>query len=263
VACAGDDVRHKIKDTDEQMIDFHYAPTGNNLKVSIMLHETKLPHRLMKYSLTEGTHLTPEFRRINPNCKLPAIVDQAPADGGSPLPVFESGAILLYLAEKTGQLMPSDPRRRLLALQWLFWQVSALGPMLGQATHFTRYAPEGQSYSLERYMREGRRLMAVLEARLREAEYAAEEFSIADIACLPWASGAAGLGIGPDEYPAVQDWLHRLTSRPSFDEATASIYDESRKRFASDRVPLSPEEWSNMFGDRMHGASSVEPLQKV
>ncbi len=242
------------------MIDFHYVPTGNNLKIAIMLHETGLDFRLVKYSMTEGTHLTPEFRLINPNCKLPAIVDQDPVDGGGPLAFFESGAILLYLAEKTGKLMPTDFRRRQLAMQWLIWQVAGLGPMLGQATHFQRYAPTEQPYSLERYNREARRLMDVLEYRLRQAEYLAEEFSIADIACYPWASGAAGLGIAPDDHPCVKQWLQRIRNRPSADQAAASIYDDDRKRFMSDNIVLKPEEWSNMFGDKMHAAAKVPPL---
>jgi len=173
-----------------RMIDFHYVPTGNNLKIAIMLHETGLPYRLVKYDMLKGSHLTRDFRRVNPNNKLPAIVDTEPTDGEAPLPIFESGAILQYLAEKTGQLVPKDYRTRWLAIQWLTWQVAGLGPMLGQATHFQRYAPEGQTYGVERYTREARRLMDVLEYRLREAEYLAGEYSIADMPIIqPSATG--------------------------------------------------------------------------
>lgn len=239
------------------MIDFHYVSTGNNLKVAIMLHETGLPYRLVKYSMLQGTHLTPEFRLVNPNNKLPAIVDTDPADSNGPLAIFESGAILLYLAEKTGKLLPSDFRRRHLATQWLVWQVAGLGPMLGQATHFRRYAPEGQEYGLSRYMREALRLIDVMEYRLRQAEYLAEEFSIADIACYPWVTSAVGLGIGMDDHPATAAWLEKIKARPSLAAATEAIYDEERKRFAADRIEMSPEEWSNMFGDRMFDAARV------
>jgi GST-like protein len=241
------------------VIDFHYVPTGNNLKVAIMLHETGIPYRLVKYDMMAGSHLTPEFRLINPNNKLPAIVDTEPADGGSPLPIFESGAILLYLAQKTGKLLPEDERRRWLAMEWLIWQVAGLGPMLGQATHFQRYAPQGQAYGIERYTREGRRLMNVLEFRLRDVEYLAEEYSVADIACYPWASGAAGLGIDADDHPSVAEWLKRLSDRSAVEAAKLAIYDKDRQRFAAPRVEMTPEEWSNMFGDRMHAAARVPP----
>ncbi|MBA3667404.1 MAG: glutathione S-transferase N-terminal domain-containing protein [Sphingomonas sp.] len=241
------------------MINLHYVPTGNNLKIAIMLHETGLPYQLVKYSMLAGSHLTPEFRRINPNNKLPAIVDMDPADAKGPLSVFESGAILLYLAEKTSNLISSDFRKRLLTLQWLTWQVAGLGPMLGQATHFQRYAPEGQDYGRTRYNREALRHIDVMEYRLREADYLAEEFSIADIACFPWASGAAGLGISMDDHPAVSAWLERVKARPSVAAATAAIYDEDRKRFMAERVEMTPDEWSNMFGDRMYAAARVAP----
>jgi glutathione S-transferase len=166
------------------MIDFHYVPTGNNLKIAIALEELGLPYRLVQHDMFAGTHQTPEFRRINPNAKLPAILDHAPADAGPPLPVFESGAILLYLAEKSGRLMPVDWRRRHTTQQWLVWQVAGLGPMLGQANHFVRYAPEGQQYAVERYLREAQRLLAVLDRQLRGREFIADEYSIADIACV-------------------------------------------------------------------------------
>ena len=130
------------------MIEFHYAPTANNLKIAIMLEETKTPYKLVKHDLLTGTHLSPEYRTINPNSKLPGIVDHAPGDGGAPLPVFESGAILIYLAEKTVALMPKNLRRRVLALEWLIWQVAGLGPLHGQAHHFHRIAPEGETYGV-------------------------------------------------------------------------------------------------------------------
>ncbi|MBB4632749.1 hypothetical protein GGQ98_002376 [Sphingosinicella soli] len=144
------------------MIDVHFTPTPNGHKVSIMLEEIDLPHRLIGYDMLGGEHLQPAFRAINPNGRLPAIVDHDPADGGPPLPVFESGAILLYLAEKTGRFMPADPRGRSLAQQWLVWQMAGLGPMHGQAHHFIRYAPAAIDYAIERYRKEALRLLAVI-----------------------------------------------------------------------------------------------------
>ena len=166
------------------MIDLHYVPTMNGQKIAIMLEETGLSYSVRTYNLFGGDHLTAEFHALNPNHKLPVIVDREPADGGEPLAVFETGAILLYLAEKTGQLMPREFRAREIARQWLIWQVAGMGPMHGQANHFIRYAPAGQDYSVERYSKESRRLMAVLESRLSQAEFlAGSEDSIADIAC--------------------------------------------------------------------------------
>jgi GST-like protein len=233
------------------MIDFHYMPTGNNLKIAIMLHETELPYRLVKYNILARSHLTNEFRQINPNNKLPAIVDTEPTDKGGSLPIFESGAILHYLAEKTGMLMPQDFRQRLIVQQWLIWQVAGLGPMLGQATHFQRYAPKGQDYGINRYTNEARRHLDVLDYRLRSSNYLAAEFSIADIACYPWASGAADLGIDPKDYPSVTNWLKRVSERPSIKAATEAIYDEDRKWFISKSVDMTPKERSNMFGEAL------------
>jgi GST-like protein len=197
------------------MIDLHYVPTGNNLKIAIMLEETGLPYRLVKYDMYAGTHLTPEFRRINPNNKLPAIVDDEPADGAAPFPVFESGAILEYLAEKTGRLLPADFRGRHLARQWLVWQVAGLGPMLGQANHFVRYAPEGQAYGIDRYVREGRRLLAVMEYRLEQAEYLAGAYSIADIACYPWVAQADWSGVPLEPFGNLRRWFDAMSARPA------------------------------------------------
>ena len=150
------------------MIDLHHVGTPNGHKVTIALEELGLPYRTITYNLLTGDHFTPAFRSINPNNKLPVIVDNEPADGGAPLPVFETGAILIYLAEKYGQLLPKDTRRRTQAIQWLMWQMAGLGPMHGQAHHFVRYAPEGQTYATNRYVNEARRLLNVLEHRLGE-----------------------------------------------------------------------------------------------
>jgi GST-like protein len=241
------------------MIDFHYVPSGNNLKVAIALEELALPYRLVKHDMFGGTHQAPGFRRVNPNAKLPAIVDHAPPDAGEPLPVFESGAILLYLAEKAGRLMPTDWRRRQVAQQWLVWQVAGLGPMLGQANHFVRYAPEGQDYAVERYLREARRLLTVLDRRLRQREYIADEYSMADIASFPWAAGVRSVGIAIDDFPTLAQWIARMEQRPAVAAARAAIMqDDDRAKYLQARARLTPQEWSTLFGDQLLAAARAE-----
>lgn len=236
------------------MIDVHYTPTPNGYKVSILLEELELPYRLVRYDMAAGEHLKPEFRRINPNGRLPAIVDHEPADGGAPLPVFESGAILLYLAEKTGRFLPEGPRGRSLAQQWLVWQMAGLGPMHGQAHHFIRYAPEGQDYPVNRYRNEALRLLAVLDRRLREADYLAGEYSIADMACWPWVRAAAVIGIDIAEFSAIPAWFERIAARPAVERGTAV---KNAANFISTRPVLTPEQWSNLFGENMLRSSGT------
>lgn len=234
------------------MIDLHYVATANGLKVAIMLLEIEAPYRVLNYDLFGGQHLTPEFRRINPNNKLPAIVDHAPVDGGDPISLFESGAILLYLAEKSGRFMPSDPRGRALAQQWLIWQMAGLGPMHGQAHHFIRYAPAGQDYPVRRYANEARRLLNVLDYRLSEARYlAGDEYSIADMAAWPWVGGAALIGIDIAELPAVSRWHQEVGARPAVTAAIANKETGVPPEYMQARADLTPEQWSNTFGERM------------
>jgi len=237
------------------MLDVHYIGTANGLKLAIMLAETGLPYTIRTYEMFTGEHLTAEFRRMNPNNKLPVIVDNDPADGGPPLPVFETGAILTYLAEKTGMLMPTDFRRRALAQQWLTWQVAGQGPMNGQAHHFVRYAPEGQDYGVQRYTREAERLLHVLEYRLEQADYLAEEYSIADIACFPWVQGSPMIGIGLDQFPAITAWSQRIFSRPQVAAAIANPEFAVPQHYLQGRARLTEEEWSAMFGDRLHAVA--------
>jgi GST-like protein len=237
------------------MIDLHFTPTPNGQKISIALEELALPYRLISYDIFEGEQLTPEFGRINPNYKLPAIVDHDPAFGGGPHAVFESGAILQYLAEKTGKLLPTDPRERSVAIQWLTWQVAGLGPIGGQAAHFMRYAPEQIPYAIERYRKELARLMSVLERRLSEAEYlAGATFSIADIAIWPGRSSAGQAGIDLQaQYPNIYRWHVQVGERPGVirgREADRAVPAKYMQRQAQ----LTPEQWSNMFGDRNHAA---------
>jgi GST-like protein len=236
------------------MIDFHNVGTSNGRKVAIMLEETALPYRGIEYPLYAGHHLTPEFGRLNPNHKLPVIVDHAPADGGEPFAVFESGAILQYLADKSGRFLSTDFRQRSLTLQWLTWQIAGLGPMHGQAHHFVRYAPEGQGYGVERYTREARRLLHVLERRLSEVDHLAGDYSIADMACWPWVLGTSLIGIAIEEFPAIVRWSARIAQRPAVAATANSEQLRLPTAYRGKRMSLSPEEWSNLFGDRLHAA---------
>jgi len=233
------------------VIDLHFTPTPNGQKISIALEELELPYTLISYDIFEGEQHTAEFGRINPNHKLPAIVDHDPPFGGGPHAVFESGAILQYLAEKTGRLLPADPRARSVAIQWLTWQMAGLGPMGGQAAHFTRYAPEQIPYAVSRYTNELARLLTVLERRLGEAEYlAGDEYSIADIAVWP------GRFMTPEataQYPNTARWHAAIAARPAAQrgrEADKAV----PAKYAQRKAVLSPAEWSNMFGERMLSA---------
>ncbi len=240
------------------MIDLHYVATANGMKVAIMLQEAELEYRVINYDLFAGSHLTAQFKRINPNHKLPAIVDHDPTDGGTPLPVFESGAILLYLAEKTGRFLPADPRGRAVALQWLFWQMAGLGPMHGQAHHFLRYAPERMEYPSTRYANEALRLLKVLEYRLEQAEYlAGEEYSIADMAVWPWVGGAALIDIDIADLPAVAAWAARIGERLAVQAAVAGKETAVPPEYIQKHAVLTPEQWSNMFGENLLAASDL------
>jgi len=237
------------------MIDLHYSATPNGQKVAIMLEETELPYRVVPYDIFEGDHLVADFGRINPNYKLPAIVDHNPADGGPPFAIFESGAILQYLAEKTGCFLPQTGRERSLVLQWMTWQVAGLGPMGGQASHFLRYAPKGQDYSVMRYSKELERLLQVLENRLSESDYlAGPDYSIADMAVWPGRAASFVMGIDLELYPATHRWFEQVKARPAVQRMTANDELKPPARYLGRNQKLSKTEWSNMFGERMHGA---------
>ena len=198
------------------MIDLHTAPTPNGWKVSIMLEECELPFRVLPVNLGKGEQLAESFLAISPNGRIPAIVDHDPADGGAPIPVFETAAILIYLAEKTGRFLPTDLRARKEVLEWLVWQAAGLGPMLGQHGHFKLYAPERIEYATQRYRREALRLYGVLESRLAKASYVGGgEYSIADMACFPWIQTWKAQEIPIDEYPHLRRWYDLLKSRPA------------------------------------------------
>ncbi|MCY1019126.1 glutathione binding-like protein [Pyxidicoccus sp. MSG2] len=204
------------------MIDLYFSPTPNGLKIRLFLEETGLPYRLVPVRLSAGEQFAPAFLSISPNNKIPAIVDHAPLHGETPLPVFESGAILLYLAEKSDQLLPADGRARVEATQWLFWQVAGLGPMAGQAGYFRVYASEPQSAAIERYTREVSRLYGVLDRRLEGRDFiAGGAYSIADLACYPWVVPHAAHGQTLSAFPNVERWFERIKQRP----ATQRVYD--------------------------------------
>lgn len=202
------------------MIDLFYAPTPNGQKIILFLEEVELACRLIRVDLSKGEQFNPEFLAISPNNKIPAIIDHAPVDGGPPINLFESGAILLYLAEKTGKLLSGELRERHTTLQWLFWQVGGLGPMLGQNHHFNNVAPQQIPYAIERYQVETQRLYSVLNKRLESAPWlAGEHYSIADISAWPWINAYRRQRIALDNYPAVFNWFERVRTRPATERA--------------------------------------------
>lgn len=237
------------------MIDFHYSATPNGQKVAIMLEELALSYRVIAYDIFEGDHLSDEFGRINPNHKLPAIVDNDPDEKGGPITVFESGAILQYLADKYGAFLAPGGRERSATIQWLTWQVAGLGPMGGQASHFLRYAPPGQKYAIERYRRELDRLLRVLDNRLEASRFiAGPDYTIADMAVWPGRAASFVLGIGLETYPAIYRWFEEIRARPAVERAMARPDLTPPAKYLEREQKLSAREWSNMFGDRMHGA---------
>ena len=225
------------------MIDVYYWPTPNGHKITLFLEETGLDYRIVPVNIGAGDQFKPEFLAISPNNRMPAIVDHAPADGGAPIPVFESGAILCYLAEKTGQLLPAGPRERKAVLEWLSWQLGGFGPMLGQNHHFTRYAPEKIPYAIDRYQREAARLYGVLDRHLAgRAFIAGDALSSADLACHPWAAAHAWHHIDLADYPQVRRWHDAIAARPAAVRAYA--IEQSVKRPAE----MTDEMRRHLFG---------------
>ncbi len=203
------------------MIDLHYWPTPNGHKITIFLEETGMEYRLLPVNITKGEQFRPEYLRISPNNKMPAIVDNAPSDGGPPLALFESGAILEYLATKAGRFLPNELRARAQVMQWLFWQMAGLGPMLGQAHHFAHYAPEKIPYAIERYVKETARLYRVLDTQLQGRDFVADSYSIADMACHPWIASYARQGQTLEDFPNVKRWFEAMGARPAVQRAYA------------------------------------------
>jgi GST-like protein len=223
------------------MIDLYSWPAPNGHKVQILVEELGIPYRMIPIDIIRGAQHASSYRAINPNGKIPAIVDHAPLDGGAPFTVFETGAIMLYLADKEQRFLPSQPRERSEVLQWLFWQVGGLGPMMGQAQHFFRYAPEQVPYGITRYQNETRRLLKVLDERLEGREFVCGTYSIADMACFPWIRIHKMTGISLEEFPRVHAWYGRVRGRPGVGRGL----DVLRERWVD--VTTSEEAKRNLF----------------
>ena len=226
------------------MIDLYYWPTPNGHKITLMLEECGLAYRIHPINIGAGDQFQPDFLRLSPNNRMPAIIDHAPNDGGEPVRIFESGAILLYLAEKTGQFLASDLRTRYQTIQWLMWQMGGLGPMAGQNHHFNLYAPEPIPYAQERYTKETARLYHVLDVGLEGRDFLAGSYSVADMACYPWIVPHTNQQQNLDDFPNVKAWFTRIGSRP----ATAKAYAVGEGMRPS--RPPTDEERQNMFGEK-------------
>ena len=201
------------------MIDLYYWGTPNGHKITIFLEEAGIDYRIIPVNINTGEQFNPDFLKLSPNNRMPAIVDLDPSDGSEPISIFESGAILLYLAEKTGQFIPQNIRGRKIVLEWLFWQVGGLGPMAGQNHHFVQYAPEKIPYAMNRYVKETNRLYGVLNRQLQGQDYLAGEYSIADMACYPWIVPYEKQQQDLENFPALKAWFNRLQSRPAIIKA--------------------------------------------
>ncbi|HEX4327236.1 MAG TPA: glutathione binding-like protein [Burkholderiales bacterium] len=203
------------------MIDLYYWTTPNGHKITMFLEEAGLPYKIVPVNISKGEQFEPAFLKISPNNRMPAIVDHAPVGQKEPVSVFESGAILLYLAEKSGKFMPKDLPGRVEVLQWLFWQMGGLGPMAGQNHHFSQYAPEKIPYAIDRYVRETARLYAVLNKRLADREFVAGEYSIADMAAYPWVVPHTRQGQKLEDFPHLKRWFDAIRARPATERAYA------------------------------------------
>jgi len=224
------------------VIDLYYWTTPNGHKITIFLEETGLPYRILPVNISRGDQFKPEFLRISPNNRIPAIVDDAPAVGGRLVSVFESGAILQYLAEKTGKFLPKDLHGRVEVIQWLFWQMGGLGPMAGQNHHFNQYTPQKIPYAIERYVNETNRLYSVLDKRLADREFVAGDYSIADMASYPWVVPYERQGQKLDDFPNLKRWFETIRARP----AVVRAYELAKK--INVRPTVSEESKSILFG---------------
>jgi GST-like protein len=224
------------------MIDLYYWPTPNGHKVTIFLEETGVEYKIVPVNIRKGEQFEPSFLKISPNNRMPAIVDHD-GPGKTPISLFESGAILLYLAEKTGKFMPTEMRARYNVVQWLMFQMAGIGPMMGQAGHFRNAAPEKIPYAIERYTNESRRLFGVMDKQLAANEYLAGEYSIADMACYPWVRNAEREPEQLEPLPNLRRWLAALGARPAVKRGLAVMADIPQ-------APLSDEERSILYGEK-------------
>ena len=233
------------------MIDLHFWPTPNGHKITMFLEEAGLDYRIVPVDIGAGEQFRPEFLAISPNNRMPAIVDHAPAGGGAPVSVFESGAILVYLAEKIGRFLPSEIRARKTVLEWLFWQVGGLGPMAGQNHHFVQYAPEKLPYAMDRYVAETNRLYGVLDRRLRGRTFiAGNDYSIADMACYPWIVPWKRQQQTLEDFPELHRWFDSIRARP----ATVAAYEKGQA--VSERPVVTDESRDILFGQTARTTAS-------
>ena len=228
------------------MIDLHYWTTANGHKITMFLEESGLEYRIVPVNIGKGDQFKPEFLKIAPNNRIPALVDDQPKGGGKPIGIFESGAMLLYLAEKTGKFLPADLYGRYDAIQWTFWQVGGLGPIAGQNHHFSGYADEKIPYAIERFVNETNRLYGVLNKRLADREFITGDYSIADMACYPWAVHHKKQGQNIDDFPHLKRWLETVRDRPG----TVRAYAKAREINPTYDQPVSrsPEQRKLLFG---------------
>lgn len=226
------------------MIDLYYWSTPNGHKITIFLEEARLDYRIIPVNISTGEQFSPEFLRISPNNRIPAIVDTDPAGGAGVLSIFESGAILQYLAEKTGKFLPANVRGRFDTLQWLYWQMGGLGPMAGQNHHFVQYAPEKIPYAIERYVNETRRLYSVLNKQLAEREFITGEYSIADMACYPWIVPHEGQRQNLEDFPGLKRWFEAIEARPAVQRAY------QRAEEIGQQPVVTEASWQLLFGQR-------------
>ena len=228
------------------MIDVYFWPTPNGWKITIMLEEFGLPYTIVPIDIGKGDQFKPEFLAISPNNKMPAITDPDGPDG-EPISIFESGAIMIYLAEKTGKLMPTDPRGRYRVMEWLMFQMGTVGPLLGQTAHFRRYAPEKIDYAIDRYTNEAGRIYGVIDRRLQDHEYLAGDYSIADIATWPWILGKHQ-GQVYDEFPNLKRWRDAMKLRP----AVIRGRDVMKQTQPVGDVSKDKERFAILFGDKQY-----------
>lgn len=232
------------------MLDLHFYPSPNGLKIAIAVEEMELPYRIVPVNILRGEQFAPDYLTISPNNKIPALVDHdAP---GGPLTIFESGAILVYLAEKSGKFLPQELHRRMQVLQWTFWQVGGLGPMAGQAHHFRAFASEVVPYGIRRYTDEVNRLYGVLDRQLAGAEFIAGNYSIADMACWPWVVPFERQGQQLEDFPNVQRWFERMRVRPGVERG----YARGHERMADQQA------YEFLYGQTAHGVHARECEQR-
>jgi len=227
------------------MIDLYYWPTPNGHKITLFLEEAGLPYKIVPVNIGAGDQFKPDFLKLSPNNRMPAIVDNEPADKGAPIAIFESGAILTYLADKTGKFTLKDLRGKKTVNEWLFWQVGGLGPMSGQNTHFSRYAPEQLPYAIARYNKEVNRLYGVMDGRLKgRAFLAGEDYTIADMACYPWVVPWEMQGQKMSDFPELKRWLDAIAARP----ATVRAYEKGKQVSSGPSAATTDEGRKILFG---------------